>query len=250
MTKLWSYAIQPGVLEKIERCTSIDELQTRVNVILGDLGFVMATYHLVQVNGHGDRLLTFFSNYPDEWLQRYIDQRYMFHDVIHTRSRSSVIPFSWADCRRVEVPERAGLIFGEASEFRLLDGFSVPIHGPNSFAVFSAVPAGSLRERAESIELGRGALTLLGLSVHERAVTLLARQVADDSMVRPHLTPRERECLQWVAAGKNTSIISDIMNISVSTVDAHIQSIMRKLNAQTRAHAAVRAAALGLIPVE
>jgi DNA-binding CsgD family transcriptional regulator len=248
--QLWQYAISPELLAQIRICNSIEEMEQIVGQILADLGFVMATYHLLRVNGHGDRLLTFFSSYPNDWLNRYVEKGYLFHDVIHDKSRKSVVPFSWKECQQRELPEKAGTIFCEASEFNIRDGFSVPIHGPNAFAVFSAVAEGSAKERANSIEFARGALTLLGLSIHERALTLLADDVVKHSQITPRLSPRELECLRWVAAGKNTSMISEILLISNNTVEAHVQSVMRKLNAQTRAHAVIKAISLGLIALE
>jgi len=247
---LWQYAVSPDLLAQIQTCASLPEMENIVGILLADLGFKLATYHLLRVNGHGDRLLTFFSSYPDEWLNRYVDKGYLFHDVVHERSRRSVMPFSWRDCQKREIPKIAGQIFGEATEFNIRDGFSVPIHGPKAFAVFSAVAEGSPEERRSSIEKGSGALTQIGLAIHERALTLLTDDVEKCSDVSPHLSPRELECLKWVAAGKNTSVISEIMHISDKTVISHIQSIMRKLNAQTRSHALMKALSLGIISLE
>lgn len=250
MQKLWAYSISPDALFKISKCATLEALQDAVNQILSDLGFHMATYHLLRVNGHGNRLLTFFSNYPEEWLRRYVDQRYMFDDIVHTQARSSIVPFAWSDCKRREINEKSGLIFAEASEFGILDGFSVPIHTHNSFAVFSVLADGSKTEREKIIEMGRGAVTMLGLQVHERAVTLLADDVAEDSQIAIHLTPREKECLRWFAAGKNNADISSILCISRSTVDYYSQAVMRKLNTTSRVQAAVRAMSLGLIDAD
>lgn len=44
------------------------------------------------------------------------------------------------------------------------------------------------------------------------------------------LTGREREVLQLLAEGKNTSEIGDLLNISGKTVDTHRRQIMNKLN--------------------
>ena len=247
---IWQYAISPELIEKIQVCSSISEMEQLVSVLLADLGFKMATYHLLRVNGHGDRLLTFFSSYPDEWLHRYVEKGYLFHDVVHERSRKSVMPFSWQECQQREISKVAGRVFDEARAFDIRDGFSVPIHGPKAFAVFSAVAQGSAQERKSSIELGRGALTQLGLAIHERALVLLADEIEKNSRISPRLSPREIECLKWVAAGKNTPDIAEILHISDKTVVTHIQSVMRKLNAQTRTHAVIKAVSLGLIPLE
>ena len=53
----------------------------------------------------------------------------------------------------------------------------------------------------------------------------------------PQLTPRERECLSWVAAGKTDWEISQILNIAEQTVHEYVQNGLIKLNATTRAQA-------------
>jgi DNA-binding CsgD family transcriptional regulator len=51
------------------------------------------------------------------------------------------------------------------------------------------------------------------------------------------LTPREREVLGWVAQGKSTREISEILGIAGRTVDEHVKSAGRKLGAANRTHA-------------
>jgi len=51
------------------------------------------------------------------------------------------------------------------------------------------------------------------------------------------LTPRERECLKWVAAGKTDWEISQILNIAEQTAHGYVQSALSKLGARTRAQA-------------
>jgi LuxR family quorum sensing-dependent transcriptional regulator len=51
------------------------------------------------------------------------------------------------------------------------------------------------------------------------------------------LTPREREVLRWVARGKSSSNIAELLGISSRTVNEHVTSSVRKLNANNRTHA-------------
>jgi len=57
------------------------------------------------------------------------------------------------------------------------------------------------------------------------------------------LTPREREVLQWVAAGKTDRDIAAIVGGSVRTVHKHLQHIYAKLGVETRTAAVMRALA-------
>ena len=51
------------------------------------------------------------------------------------------------------------------------------------------------------------------------------------------LTPREREVLTWVAQGKSAWEIGEILNIGKRTVDEHVQTAARKLDAANRVQA-------------
>ena len=61
------------------------------------------------------------------------------------------------------------------------------------------------------------------------------------------LSPREREALQWVAAGKTAWEIGMIMSVSERTASKHVDAAMRKLNCATRAQAVAQAVTLGWI---
>jgi DNA-binding CsgD family transcriptional regulator len=55
------------------------------------------------------------------------------------------------------------------------------------------------------------------------------------------LTAREREVLEWVAAGKTNRDIAAILGASARTVEKHLERIYEKLGVETRTAAAVRA---------
>jgi DNA-binding CsgD family transcriptional regulator len=55
------------------------------------------------------------------------------------------------------------------------------------------------------------------------------------------VTPREREVLGWVAAGKTDRQIADILGMSPRTTQKHLQRIYEKLGVETRIAAVMRA---------
>jgi DNA-binding CsgD family transcriptional regulator len=61
------------------------------------------------------------------------------------------------------------------------------------------------------------------------------------------LTSRESEVLLWVANGKSTAEIASILNIARRTVDEHVQTSIRKLDAANRTHAVAIAIRCGII---
>jgi DNA-binding NarL/FixJ family response regulator len=56
-----------------------------------------------------------------------------------------------------------------------------------------------------------------------------------------NLTLREAEVLHWLAAGKTTKDIADILGMSPRTVDKHLQHIFEKLGVETRTSAVAMA---------
>jgi DNA-binding NarL/FixJ family response regulator len=68
-----------------------------------------------------------------------------------------------------------------------------------------------------------------------------------ESMVRPQLSQRERQVLQYLANGRSNKEIARILYISEHTAKAHVRSIMSKLNADSRTEVTAIATKLGLI---
>jgi DNA-binding CsgD family transcriptional regulator len=64
------------------------------------------------------------------------------------------------------------------------------------------------------------------------------------------LTSREAEVLGWVAAGKTSRDIADILGMSARTVDKHLEHVFVKLGVETRAAAAAIAAKFGAAAAE
>ena len=70
-----------------------------------------------------------------------------------------------------------------------------------------------------------------------------------ESIVAP-LTVRERQILNHIANGNTNKQIARLLSISEQTIKNHVSAILRKLNANDRAHAVVLAIRHGLISVE
>jgi DNA-binding CsgD family transcriptional regulator len=83
----------------------------------------------------------------------------------------------------------------------------------------------------------------------------LAAHVIDQRIVelatfpaaRPRLSPRERECMTWLAIRLRHDRIAERLGIARPTVELHLLNARRKLGAKTREQALARAVALGLL---
>lgn len=76
----------------------------------------------------------------------------------------------------------------------------------------------------------------------------LLRRKKDRGFAALPVTPREREVLSWLAAGKTDRDIGEILGMSPRTVQKHLQHIYEKLGVETRTAAVVRAMELGSGP--
>jgi LuxR family transcriptional regulator, quorum-sensing system regulator BjaR1 len=69
--------------------------------------------------------------------------------------------------------------------------------------------------------------------------------VSSDTAI--NLTPRERDCLAYVAEGKSDWEISVILTLSESTVRFHVDNARHKLNAVNRTQAVARLMTLRML---
>lgn len=64
------------------------------------------------------------------------------------------------------------------------------------------------------------------------------------------LTPREREVLELLVAGRRNQEIAEAMTLSLKTVEFHISNLLQKLGARSRAEAIRNAVAQGLASLD
>ncbi len=64
------------------------------------------------------------------------------------------------------------------------------------------------------------------------------------------LTKREQEILEYISEGNTNKQIADTLSISEQTIKNHVSAILRKLNANDRAHAVVLAIKKGIIKLD
>jgi len=121
---------------------------------------------------------------------------------------------------------------------------AVPIHVDRRFLVSFVLNRSGTgfsdrdRDLAEVVRPHLSNLYRLGVA-HERTRNLPA-DAPFDRAAAP-LTPREREVLDWVAAGKTNRDIAAILGASSRTVEKHLERIYEKLGVETRTAAVVRA---------
>lgn len=97
----------------------------------------------------------------------------------------------------------------------------------------------------------RHAVQVLAPHLHEAFVRVLQneneRHTAPEARAASVVTLRQQEILGLIKAGKTNAEIAAALACSPWTVKNHIQSILRRLECSTRAHALARAMSLGIL---
>ena len=120
---------------------------------------------------------------------------------------------------------------------------------PNQAAQAQAVGAQASLSRDASPETLAAAIIALscGLQVTDPALALPPSSPLPSSASL--LTPREQDVLRLVAEGLPNKGVATRLGVSEHTVKFHLNSIMGKLNAQSRTEAVTLATRLGLLPL-
>ena len=173
-------------------------------------------------------------SWPEGWPERYFERGYVARDPAVLQAAQSTTPYMWNELLANPAYDSGQRrIVHEATEFGMTDGFVIPIltvrYGMTFVTVGGARKSLTTRERAE--------LQLAAIYAHARIRELSSskRRVP----AAPALSPRERECLAWAAAGKSDREIGAILSISERTAYAHIERVRRKYGVANRQQAIV-----------
>jgi DNA-binding CsgD family transcriptional regulator len=242
-----------NALEKIEAfITAVNAAENLEDVFkilsaqIERLGFERFTYELTWTDKTIDKRPLFISNYPSEWLNHYIAERYASDDMVCRYSAQVIRPFLWSEVGPLNrLTEKQRLVFNEASDAGLSAGGAIPIFGPGTVKAYLSVANNMPRDSFDKLFVQvRHELHLLATYAHERIINL---DIDQPPKLQVKLTPRETEVLTWTARGKTRWEISEILKISDETVKAHIDNANAKLNTYNKTHATAVALIHGLI---
>nr|WP_246215790.1 LuxR family transcriptional regulator [Microvirga makkahensis] len=181
--------------------------------------------------------------WPAGWFETYAREDYVRVDPVIRLCRNTVQPFEWSEAPYDREREpRAAEVMDRATDFRMKDGFCLPIHGINGYEACFSMSGVDLDLSSRT----KPALHLMAMYAFERTRQLLNPLPCRGADL---LTPREREALMWAAAGKSAADTGDILGITERTVTAHIASACQKLDATNKTQAVARAMQYKLIRI-
>ena len=174
------------------------------------------------------------------------DHYFHEHPLVRAHSRNAhAVTTRISDLIRPAEFHRLPLYNDYYRPIRIEHTMAMPIHVDARFLVsfvFNRSGSGfSERERNLAEVLRPHVANLYRYSV---AIDQSSAMSADAPALRAALalTPREREVLDWVAAGKTNRDVAAILGASPRTVEKHLERIYEKLGVETRTAAVMRAA--------
>jgi DNA-binding CsgD family transcriptional regulator len=184
-----------------------------------------------------------YVNYPEAWKAHYIEHGLHRVDPTLLVARRSIGPVDW---RRLTGDAGYDPVFRDAHDFGIGErGLTIPVRGPfGDIGMLSVTRRASDAEWDGLVERSLGDLQAVAVHIHD---VVMGSDVLSRALRHPNLSAREREALQWAAAGKSQADIADILSISQRTVEVHLGSARTKLHALTTAQAVGRGIALGII---
>lgn len=229
-------------IEKISERSDVDTMLEQLRHVVGRFGF--ESFLLTGVPDPGRRIdgYIMLSGWNESWLERYVSEDYVQVDPIARRLQDASDPFVWSEVTAgLDLMPSGRRVMEEAADIGMVDGLCVPLYDLDG-------RRSVLSMAGRSIDLSpadRGVLHLVGMYAQNRIREMVeARSITP---TRPPLSPRERECLQWTAAGKTSWEIATILCLSQSTTDGYIASATRKLGAANRTQAVAEGIRRGLI---
>ena len=179
---------------------------------------------------HGERIdpLMMLNGWPKDWTETYTRLNLVQNDPVVAHCFRSTAPFVWRDAPYDPLTNpKAKEVMDRATDFRMNEGFCVPIHSSEGFQAVVTMAG----EQVEAARQVRRALHLMALYAYGKAVELCLPKKFPEPRL---LTKREREVLQWTAAGKTAWEISQILGVAESTIIAHLKSAAAKYDTPNR----------------
>lgn len=204
-----------------------------------NLGFGMVTYFVPE--GTFDEACYFHAGVTPEWLDRVrrhaIGQTFSIPRTVISNGRLMLLSDVVASFRNLGREEAEFVSWAQSSGF--LDGIGVPAFGPRDRAGFVGLTRLNSPELLQSVDLLKTNAAVQAF--HNRMELLLPPLEA------PHLSPREREVLRWIAKGKSTDEIAIILGSKATTVSTHVKRVFHKLKTHDRVTCVTKAMALHLL---
>ncbi|MBU6259951.1 MAG: autoinducer binding domain-containing protein [Burkholderiales bacterium] len=230
---------------EVSAATDRSSFEHRLVDFAQKMNFCMVTAALAIEQPGEKALFVRIGNTPREIEAAAVSMENTRRDPVFKRLKESHLPITYDQSLYVE--EDAGDLWETFAPFGYRTGIAMALHLPAGKHFLLGV------DRNEPLPSDDGQLTrlladlqLLAVYAQETAIRVLG-PVAQPQFPPIHLTPREREVLQWTREGKSAWAVGQILSMSEHTVNFHLRNVMRKLGVSGKHMAMLRAMTLGLL---
>ncbi|AUH01343.1 LuxR family transcriptional regulator [Prodigiosinella confusarubida] len=183
-------------------------------------------------------------NVPADMQRLWSESGYYQVDPVQHYALESCAPFIWSYQRpdstslHNRLSDKNKPVTHYMCDNNMPSGATVPLHLPHGgFVTVTGIHTGTGHELDIHDVLAE--FSLLAQTFQEQIYPLFDDRVLTCHHV--HLSKRERECLSWAAEGLTAKEIARKLNRSIATVTLHLNTAGRKLGANNRVQAVVRA---------
>lgn len=242
-----------GFIEDVAAETSPEAIWRRFTGTMGDFGFTGLIYgHQRVVVG---RQLNFqgkihlFAQHDQSFLDEWLMGGHFGHNPALSWARENSGAASWravrdwAEANDVEPMNPAARAIWHRHDLRAGYVISFRHFAGRSDGMLSLTAQGAEHDSLAAIWDRHGRLiTALGHVMHMRLSAMPTPPPGRAPDLRaPHLSPRQREVLEWIAAGKTVADVAAILGLRPVTVEKHLRLARIALGAETTAQAVTTA---------
>jgi LuxR family quorum-sensing transcriptional regulator LasR len=216
-------------LNALAQCNTEKEIEATVEGITSRLGFAYFMYEGHFTLDRTKNIERVLSNFPADRLRQAQSKGLPGLEGVINHASRRLTPLVWRE---------------QAQESGVWAGVSFPVHHKDGdVGVLSLVPEADADNEGRMQDEWLYGATIANF-VHEAMLQLVRKS---ELLLKAPLTPRELECLKWVADGKSTWEIAKILGISEHGVQHHVRNTMDKFDVTSRHKAVARAIACGLL---
>lgn len=207
--------------------------QEILRAVCDAVGLPNLTYLRVVGDTPFDPRTILFATYSEGWNERYQTNQYYLIDPLIGECMTSDRVKLWSEIPRND--ENTKLFFAEAAEYGIPDsGVLIPLDLTRpGCAVLSVNTNLTDEEWAQGQEEFIADLTRFGQLLHQSVLDEIS-----DREYSMTLMPTEAELLKWIADGRSLKEISLVTSLSMDAIEADLDTVRKKLAANTNEEAA------------
>lgn len=226
----------PGsVLQSLWSASSIGEVVEAYKAYLQQFGVVnLLISGLPLADDRTWKRSIICDQWPREWYDRYLAMGHYRFDPCVRKCRETIHAFMWSELPDNDLKPRQRLVLNEAADFKMRDGFCIPIHRPSEAPAVITLSGEDVRMNASEQMI----VEVLSNQLFRRICRLAGRYTDGPEN---SLTARELEVMQAVADGKSAADAGCIMGVSKHTIERHLLNIRVKTDSSNTTHAVAKA---------